>query len=109
MRYFFPVSMRNNYRWHLLHISKGDRSVADYTREFLRLGRHALDLMQDDRRSIELFMMDLGIAYINIRTKDRRLDSVIEKARQFERRHIMHDTISDPYASSSRVVMTQGI
>ena len=110
LRYFYPVSMRDNYRWQLLHISKVYRSIAEYTHEFLRLGRHALDVMQDDRRAVELFMMGLGTAYISIRTEDRRLDSVIEEARQFERCHIMHDTISNPYVSSSSgVVMTQGI
>ena len=102
--------MRYNYKWQLLHINKGDRSVADYTYEFLRLGRHALDVIHDDRRVLELFVMGLGAAYISIKTEDRRLDIVIEEARQLERHHIMHDTISDPYASSSSgVVMTQGI
>ena len=101
--------MRDNYIWQLLYISKDDRSVVDYTHEFLRLGRHALDVMQDDRRSLELFVTGLGAAYISIRTEDRRLDNIIEEARQLERRHIMHDTISDPYASSSGVVMTQKI
>ena len=57
-----------------------------------------------------LFVTGLGAAYISIRTEDWRLDSVIEEARQLERRHIMHDTIFNPYASSnSGVVMTQGI
>ena len=93
LRYFCPASMRDNYKWQLLHISKGDRSIADYTHEFLKLDRHALDVMQDDMRSVELFVMGLGAAYISIQTEDWRLDSVIEEARQLERRHIMHDTI----------------
>ena len=54
-------------------------------------------------------MTGLGTAYISIRTEDRRLDSVIKEAQQLERRHIMYGIISDPYASSSGVVMTQGI
>ena len=55
-------------------------------------------------------MTGLGAAYISIRTEGRRLDNVIEEARQLERRHIMHDTITDPYASSSsRFAITQGI
>ena len=45
LRYFCPVSMRDNYRWQLLHISKGDWSVAESTYKFLRLGHHALDVM----------------------------------------------------------------
>ena len=70
LRYFCPASMRNNYRWQLLHISKGDRSVIKYTHELLKLGRHALDMMQDDKRAVELFMMSLGAAYISIWTED---------------------------------------
>ena len=79
LRCFYPASMRDNYLWQLLHISKGDRSVIDYTHEFLRLGCHALDMIQDDRRVVELFVMGLGAAYISIKTEDRRLDSVIEE------------------------------
>ena len=56
-------------------------------------------------KAVELFKMDLGAAYISIRTKGRRLDSVIEEARQLERRHIMHGTIVNPYASSSSGVV----
>ena len=74
------------------------------------MGRHALDVMQDDKRSIELFVTGLGAAYISIWMEDQRLNNVIKEARQLERRHIMHGTISDPYASSSSgVVITQGI
>ena len=74
------------------------------------MGHHALDVMQDDKRSVELFVTSLGAAYISIRTEDRRLDRVIEEAQQLKRRHIMHGSISDPYASnSSRVALTQGI
>ena len=69
------------------------------------MGRHALDVIQDDRRAVDLFMTGLGVAYISIRTEDRRLDSVIEEARQLERHHIMHGTIFDPYASNSSGVM----
>ena len=98
--------MRDNYRWQLLHIIKGDQSITEYTHEFLRLARHALDVIQNDRRVVELFVTGLGAAYISIQTEDQRLDSVIEEARQLERCHIMYGTILDPYASSSGVVMT---
>ena len=80
LRYFCPASMRDNYRWQLLHISKGDWSIVDYTHKFLRLGHYALDVMQDDRRLVELFVMGLSAAYISITIEDRRLDSVIEEA-----------------------------
>ena len=85
LRFFCPSSMRENHRWRLLHIAKGDRSVDEYTREFLRLGRFAPDVMQDDDRSAELYVIGLGSAYISIRPGGRTLLSVIEEARQLER------------------------
>ena len=41
-------------------------------------------------------MTGLGPAYIGIRTEDWRLESVVEEARQLERRDIMHGTIPNP-------------
>ena len=66
LRFFCPSSMRENNRWRLMHLAKGDRSVDEYTREFLRLGRFAPDVMQDDDRSAELYVIGLGSAYISI-------------------------------------------
>ena len=110
LRFFCPSSMRENHRWRLLHIAKGDRSVDEYTREFLRLGRFAPDVMQDDDRSAELYVIGLGSAYISIRPGGRTLLSVIEEARQLERRHIMHGTIPDPCQSGNSVSVTsQGV
>ena len=83
--YFCLPSIRDNYRWKLLHITRGDRSVEENTHEFLRLSPHAVDVMQDERRAVELFVTGLGPAYIGIRTEDWRLESVIEEAKQLER------------------------
>ena len=85
LRYFCPPSMRDNYRWQLLHIGRGDRSVEDYTREFFRLSRHTEDVMRDEMRVVELYVTGLGPAYIGIRTEGWDLDSVIEEAKQMER------------------------
>ena len=93
-----------------MHLVKGDRSVEEFTQEFLRLGRFALDVMQNEDRASELFVMGLGAAYISIRPGDRTLHSVIEEARQLERRYAMYSTVANPYASgSSRGVVPQGI
>ena len=43
-----------------MHLVKGDRSVEDFTHEFLRLGRFAPDVMQDEDRAAELFVIGLG-------------------------------------------------
>ena len=85
LRFFCPAFVRDNYRWQLLYIARGEQSVEEFTREFFKLSRHAADVMQDERRSVELYMTGLGPAYIGIWTKDRRLVSVVEEARQLER------------------------
>ena len=64
-----------------MHIARGDRSVKEYTREFFRLSRHVADVMQDERRPVELYMTGLGPAYIGIQIEDRRLESVVKEAR----------------------------
>ena len=69
-RFFCPASMRDNYRWQLLHIARGEHSVEEFTREFFRLSRHAADVMLNERRVVELFVTGLGPAYIGIRTED---------------------------------------
>ena len=51
LRFFYPSSTRENYRWQLMHLVKGDRSVEDFTHEFLRLGWYAPDVMQDEDRA----------------------------------------------------------
>ena len=110
MRFFCPSSMRENYRWQLMHLVRGGRSVDEFTREFLRLGRFAPDVMQDEDRATELFVIGLGSDYVSIRPGGRTLHSVIEEARQLERRYAMYSTVPDPYASgSSRGVMPQGM
>ena len=81
LRYFCPASMRDNYRWQLLHIARGEWSVEEYTREFFILSRHAVDMIQDERRAVELYVTGLDPTYIGIQTEDRRLESVIEEAK----------------------------
>ena len=46
-----------------MHLVRGDRSVDEFTREFLRLGRFAPDVMQDEDRASELFVI-LGMDWL---------------------------------------------
>ena len=85
LRFFCPSSMRENYRWQLMHLVKGNISVKEYTYEFLRLGHFAPNVMQDEDRVVELYVIRLGLVYIIIRPGGRTLHSVIEEARQLER------------------------
>ena len=110
MRFFCPSSLRENYRWQLMHLVRGDRLVDEFTREFLRLGRFAPDVMQDEDRAAELFVIGLGSDYVSIRPGGRTLHSVIEEARQLERRYAMYGNVANPYAgSSSRGMTSQGV
>ena len=107
LRFFCPSSTRENYRWQLVYLVKSDRSVEEYTHEFLRLGCFAPDVMQDEDRAAELYVIGLGSAYISIRPRGKTLYSVIEEARQLEMRYTMYGPISNPYAiSSGRGVMS---
>ena len=63
MRYFCPPAMRDAFRWQLLHISRGDRSIENYTRELFRLSRHAKHVMRDERRAVDLYVTGLGPVY----------------------------------------------
>ena len=50
-----------------MHLVKGDKSVEDFIREFLRLERYAPDVMQDESRTSELLVIGLGFAYTGIK------------------------------------------
>ena len=80
--------------------------MEEYTREFFRLSRYATDVFQDVPRAVELYVFGLGPEFMVIRPEGRSLESVVEEARQVERRHIRHGTMPDPYQSSS-VGLTQ--
>ena len=82
--FFCPSSAKENYRWQLMHLVKGDRSMENLTHEFLRLGRFAPDVMKDEDRASELYLIGLGSAYISIKPGGRTLHSVIKEARQLE-------------------------
>ena len=71
--------MRDNYRWQLLHIARGERSVEEYTRVFFRLSHHVADVIQDESRAVELYIIGLGPAYIGIQTENQRLESVVKE------------------------------
>ena len=64
-----------------MHLVKGDKSVEDFTHEFLRLGRFAPDVMLDEDRASEFFIIGLGSDYISIRHGGRTLHSIIDEAR----------------------------
>ena len=46
-----------------MHLVKGDGFMEDFTHEFLRLGRFAPDVMQDEDRAFELIVI-LGMDWL---------------------------------------------
>ena len=73
MRYFCPPATRDAFRWQLLYIRRGDRSVEDYSREFLRLLYHAADMREDESGAVDLFVTGLGPIYVGIHTESHTL------------------------------------
>ena len=79
-------------------------------REFLRLSRHAVDVMGYERRVVDLYVTGLGSTYVGIRTEGYTLESIIDEARQLVRRHIRHSTIPNLYMSGDgRTVGVQNV
>ena len=80
--------MRMSYRLRLTNIFRGDRSMEDYTREFLRLSRYAEDLMRDQYFTVTTYVTGLGSAFAGMPIAGLTLESVIELAKEIELRLI---------------------
>ena len=86
-----------SYRLRLTNISRGDRSVKEYTKEFLRLGRYAEDLMRDQYFSITIYVTGLGSAFTRIPTTVLTLEYVIELGKEIELRLVRQRVMPDFY------------
>ena len=85
MRFFCPASVREEQRWKLLNLVRGDQSMEEYTRKFFKLSRYSTDVIQDIPRAVELYVFGLGPEFMVIRLESRSLESVAEEAWQVER------------------------
>ena len=97
MRRFYPESMRMSYRLRLTNIFKGDRSVEDYTREFLRLSWYAEDLMRGQYFAVTTYVTSLGSAFAGMPIAGLTLESVIELAKEIELMLIRQEVMPDLY------------
>ena len=97
MRRFCPEPVRMSYRLQLTNIFRGDRSVEDYTREFLRLSRYAEDLMRGQYFAVTIYVTGLGFAFAGMPTEGLTLESVIELAKEIELRLISQGAMPDFY------------
>ena len=95
MRQLCPEPMRMSYRLRLTNIFRGDRSVEDYTREFLRLSRYAEDLMKDQYFAVTTYVTGLSSAFAGMPTAGLTLESVIELAKEIELRLISQGAMPD--------------
>ena len=89
--------MRMSFRLRLTNISRGDRSVEEYTREFLRLSRYVEDMMRDQYFAITTYITGLGFAFAGMPTIGLTLESVIEFAKEIELRLIRQGVMPDFY------------
>ena len=97
MRRFCPEPFRMSHRLRLNNISRGNRSVEDYTREFLRLSRYVEDLMRDQYFTVTTYVTGLGSAFAGMPTVGLTLESVIELAKEIKLRLIRQGVMPDSY------------
>lgn len=95
IRRFYPESLRMSYRLRLTSITRGDRSVEDYTREFLRLGRYAKDLMRDQYFTVMTYVTGLSPTFAGMLTTGLNLETVIEMAKEIELRLVRQGAMPD--------------
>ena len=95
MRRFFLEPLRMSHRLKLTSITRGDRSVEEYTSEFLRLGKYVEDLMRDQYFAVTTYVTGLGPVFVGMATADLTLDSVIELAREIELRLVRQGAMPD--------------
>ena len=95
-----------SYRLRLTNIFRGDRSVEDYTREFLRLSRYVEDLMRDQYFAVTTYVTSLGSAFAGMPIAGLTMESVVELAKEIELRLIRQGAMPDSY--QIRGVLTSG-
>ena len=86
-----------SFRPQLTNISRGDRSVEEYTRVFLRLSRYVEDLMRDQYFTVTTYITILDSAFAGMPTTGLTLESVIELAKEIELRLIRQAVMYDYY------------
>ena len=89
--------MQMSFILQLTNISRGDRSVEEYTKEFLRLSQYAEDLMRDQYFTITTYVIGLGSAFAGMPIIGLTLESVIELAKEIELRLIKQGVMPDYY------------
>ncbi|XP_055961343.1 uncharacterized protein LOC126677916 [Mercurialis annua] len=95
--FFLPFSVTEGHRDRLLSLTRDDRSVSEYTTEFVRLGRFAPDLQTDQERVNNRYVKGLGRDFVSLLTETRRdFTDVVDSARRMESSLLQFGDISGP-------------
>ena len=86
IRRFYLEPLRMSHILRLTSITRGDRSVEEYTSEFLKLGRYIEDLMHDQYFAVTIYVTGLSPTFTGMATTGLTLESVIEFAKKIELR-----------------------
>ena len=77
-----------SYGLRLTNISRGDRSIEEYTGELFILSHHAEDIMRDQYFAITSYVIGLGTAFVEMHTTSLNLEEMMELAKEIEQRLI---------------------
>ena len=104
MRRLCLEPMRMSYRLRLTNISRGNRSVENYIREFLRLIQYAEDLIRDQYFAVTTYVTSLGFAFAGMPTAGLTLEAVIQLAKGIELRLIRQGVMPDLYQTEGVLI-----
>ena len=93
-----------SYGLRLTNISRGDRSVEEYTREFFKLSYYAEDIIRDQYFVITTYITYLGTAFVGMPTACLKLEEVMELAKEIEQRVIRQGVMPDYYQTGGTKV-----
>ncbi|XP_050238193.1 uncharacterized protein LOC126687680 [Mercurialis annua] len=83
--FYLPFSVTEGHRDRLLVLKRGDRSVNEYTTEFVRLCRFAPELLTEQQRVNDRYVKGLGADFISLLTEsNKEFSDVVDSARRME-------------------------
>ena len=81
----------------MTNISRGDRSLEEYTREFLKLSRYAKDMIRDQYITVTTYVTSLGSIFAGIPTTGLSLEAMTELAKEIKLRLIRQGVMPNFY------------
>ena len=81
----------------MTNISRSDRSLEEYTREFLKLSRYAKDMIRDQYITVTTYVTSLGSIFAGIPTTGLSLEAMTELAKEIKLRLIRQGVMPNFY------------